>query len=535
MKSAANPVVKTIPATKATASTSKSAARKQKLRVAAYCRVSTLQEEQECSYEAQVLHYTEYILRHEGWVLAGIFADEGISGTDTRKRDDFNRMISSCMEGRIDMIITKSISRFARNTLDCLNYIRLLREKQIPVYFEKENINTMDARGEVLITIMASLAQQESQSISQNVRMGIQYQFQQGKVRLNHSWFLGYTKDSEGNLVIVPEEAEIVKRVYSEFLAGKSPRRIALDLEADHILTGAGKEKWYDSTIRSMLTNEKYIGDALLQKYYTENFLTKKKIKNEGTLPQYYVENSHPPIILKETFLQVQEELKKRGRSDIPSGEDGRSRQYALSGILICGCCGSTYRRMQASGKNTCTVWRCKKRMQKGAPCEGRTVKEPDVHAAVLSVLNNLAHNKKLYKTKNKEVSRQLSRCREDINAYSRRICFLEDKICEQSILTEKYKAGQNSPGHSSEAIQYALDLTKAKEQKQSLIEESVQLANKETLLRNMLDFITSREKGRHFYPETVFDDTQMMVLLDKVTVLPGGYDIRFKAEGIID
>ena len=160
--------------------------------------MSTLLEEQESSYEAQVRHYTEFILRNPDWIMAGIYADEGISGTDTRNRDEFNRMIAGCMNGEIDMVITKSISRFARNTLDCLKYIRQLKEKNIPIYFEKENINTLDAKGEVLITIMASLAQQESQSISQNVRMGIQYQYQQGKVRINHSWFLGYTKDENG-------------------------------------------------------------------------------------------------------------------------------------------------------------------------------------------------------------------------------------------------------------------------------------------------------------------------------------------------
>ena len=171
-----------------------------KLRVAAYCRVSTDSDEQETSYDAQVTHYTEYIQKNPEWMLAGIFADDGISGTNTKKRDEFNRMIDECMTGNIDMIITKSISRFARNTLDCLQYIRQLKDKNIPVYFEKESINTMDAKGEVLITIMASLAQQESQSLSQNVKLGLQYRYQQGKVQVNHNRFLGYTKDENGHL-----------------------------------------------------------------------------------------------------------------------------------------------------------------------------------------------------------------------------------------------------------------------------------------------------------------------------------------------
>lgn len=170
----------------------------------------------------QVAHYTEWIKKNTEWEFAGIFADDGISGTNTKKREEFNRMIEECMEGNIDLVITKSISRFARNTLDCLKYIRQIKEKNIAVYFEKENINTMDAKGEALLTIMTSLAQHESQSLSQNVKLGLQYRYQQGKVQVNHNRFMGYTKDEEGNLIIVPEEAEIIKHIYREYLEGKS-------------------------------------------------------------------------------------------------------------------------------------------------------------------------------------------------------------------------------------------------------------------------------------------------------------------------
>ena len=231
---------------------------KPKLRVAAYCRVSTDSDEQATSYEAQVEHYTEYIQKNPDWVLAGIYADDGISGTNTKKRTEFNRMIDACMDGEIDMVITKSISRFARNTLDCLKYIRQLKDRSIPVYFEKESINTMDAKGEVLITIMASLAQQESQSLSQNVKLGLQFRYQNGQVQVNHNRFLGYTKDAEGNLVIDPEQAEVVKRIYREYLDGYSMDKIAAGLEADGILTGAGKTKWHTSTINKILRNEKH-------------------------------------------------------------------------------------------------------------------------------------------------------------------------------------------------------------------------------------------------------------------------------------
>lgn len=215
---------------------------RQKIRVAAYCRVSTDSDEQATSYEAQIEHYTAFIKKNPDWEFAGIFADDGISGTDTRKREEFNRMIEECMEGKIQMVITKSISRFARNTLDCTKYIRQLKDRGIPVFFEKENINTMDAKGEVMLTIMASLAQQESESLSQNVKIGLQYRYQQGLVQVNHNRFLGYTKDTEGHLVIEPEEAEVVKRIYREYLEGASLLQIGKGLEAEGILTGAGKK-----------------------------------------------------------------------------------------------------------------------------------------------------------------------------------------------------------------------------------------------------------------------------------------------------
>ena len=256
-----------------------------KTRVAAYCRVSTDTDEQATSYEAQVEHYTEYIKKNPAWECAGIYADDGISGTNTKKREEFNRLIDDCMNGKVDMVVTKSISRFARNTLDCLNYIRKLKDKNIAVYFEKEGINTLDAKGEVMLTIMASLAQQESESLSQNVRLGLQYRYQQGKVLVNHNRFLGYDKDEEGNLIINKEEAEVVKRIFREYLEGQSFYGIGKGLEADGIKTAAGSSRWLNSSIKLILTNEKYMGDALLQKTITTDFLTKKRVANRGIVP----------------------------------------------------------------------------------------------------------------------------------------------------------------------------------------------------------------------------------------------------------
>ena len=369
-------------------------AEKPKLRVAAYCRVSTDSDEQATSYEAQIEHYTEYISKNPEWVLAGIFADDGITGTNTKKRDEFNRMIEECHAGNIDMIITKSISRFARNTLDCLKYIRELKDLNISVFFEKESINTMDAKGEVLLTIMASLAQQESQSLSQNVKLGIQYRYQQGKVQINHNRFLGYTKDADGNLVIEPEQAEIVRRIYREYLQGLSMDKIAAGLEADGILTGAGKTKWHTSTINKILRNEKYIGDALLQKTYTTDFLTKKRIKNNGTVPQYYVEGDHEPIIPKDIFLLVQEELVRR--RVVHTSNNGKRHCYSckhcFSQIVICGECGEFFRRVHWNNRGCKSiVWRCCSRLEvTGHACHSRTVNETLLEQVVIDAINRV-------------------------------------------------------------------------------------------------------------------------------------------------
>ncbi len=365
---------------------------KPKLRVAAYCRVSTDSDEQATSYEAQIDHYTTHIQSHPDWELAGIFADDGISGTNTKKREEFNRMIEACMAGQIDMIITKSISRFARNTLDCLKYIRQLKDKQIPVFFEKENINSMESKGEVMLTIMASLAQQESQSLSQNVKLGLQYRYQQGEIQVNCNWFLGYAKDENKQLVVIPEEAEIVKRIYREYLEGASMLKIARGLEADGILNGAGREKWHTSNINQILRNEKYIGDALLQKTYTVDFLTKKRVKNNGLVPQYYVENSHEAIIPRELFMQVQEELIRR--RIVHTSPNGKKRTYSsnhcFSQMIICGTCGEVFRRVHWNNRGKKSiVWRCVSRLENtGLFCDARTVQESSIEQILIKAIN---------------------------------------------------------------------------------------------------------------------------------------------------
>ena len=374
---------------------------KPKLRVAAYCRVSTDSDEQATSYEAQVEHYTEYIQKNPDWEFAGIYADDGISGTNTKKREEFNHMIDDCKAGNIDMIITKSISRFARNTLDCLKYIRQLKDMNIPVLFEKESINTMDAKGEVLITIMTSLAQQESQSLSQNVKLGLQYRYQQGKVQINHNRFLGYTKDADSDLIIDPEQAEIVKRIYREYLEGLSMDKIAAGLERDGILTGAGGKRQHTSTINKILRNEKYIGDALLQKTYTPDFLNKTRVKNNGLVPQYYVDGNHEAIILKDIYLQVQEELVRR--RVVKTSANGKKRSYScnhcFSQIVICGECGEIFRRLHWNNRGVKSiVWRCISRLEStGLECHARAINELVLQDAVIKAINQMLGDKSSY------------------------------------------------------------------------------------------------------------------------------------------
>ena len=273
-----------------------------KLRVAAYARVSTNNEEQLTSYEAQVDYYTRYIQSKDEWQFVEVYTDEGISATNTKKRDGFNRMVADALAGKIDLIITKSISRFARNTVDTLTTVRKLKEKGIEVFFEKENIRTLDGKGELLITIMSSLAQEESRSISENVTWGQRKRFADGKVSLPYRRFLGYEKGPDGLPVIVESEAVIIRLIYRLFLYGKSPSAIATYLTDEGIPTPGGKKVWRAKVVESILTNEKYKGDALLQKKFTVDFLTKKQKVNEGEVPQYYVTNSHPAIIEPELF-----------------------------------------------------------------------------------------------------------------------------------------------------------------------------------------------------------------------------------------
>mgnify|MGYP001387901777 CR=1 FL=1 len=484
-----------------------------RLRVAAYCRVSTDNEEQATSYDTQIQHYREYIISKPEWELVDIYADEGISATNTKKRDDFNRMIDDCKLGLIDLVITKSISRFARNTVDCLNYIRELKEMNIPVFFEKENINTMDAKGEVLITIMASLAQQESESLSQNVKLGMQYRFQQGKIMVNTTCFLGYDKDDKGNLVINQKQAEVVKRIFREYLEGKSILAICRGLERDKIKTSRGNKRWHDSSVRKILENEKYMGDALLQKTYTVDFLNKKRVKNNGIMPQYYVEDSHPAIISKEIFMQVQEEIARRGMlKDVHGRRKCFSAAHAFSQITFCADCGAEFSRLHWNnhGKKS-IVWRCSKRVEDYTKCSARTIKEDDLQQAFVEALQIMIGDSSNY----------LKRLQSNLNQIIVDPCALQN--IDDQLNKLQHELIERTENHE-DYTDIADEIFRLREQREKVQVSKSSQAEYKKRIKELQFFIKSQPK------QMEFDETLARHLLSKITIFDECIVFEFKS-----
>ena len=368
-------------------------------RVAAYCRVSTDSEEQINSYTAQKAYYTQKIEESQDWELAGIFADEGITGTSMYKRKEFNRLITACKRGGIDLILTKSLSRFARNTVDCLETVRILKSKGIGVIFEKENINTLTESSEFLITLFSGFAQAESESLSSNIQLGIRMAMKEGKVNFHYRSMLGYRRGADGKPEIVPEEAEVVRRIYRRYLEGCSEGQIQKELTLDGIATAKGVKAWSHQVVHSILTNEKYAGDALLQKTFTTDCISKTVKKNTGELPQYYIKDNHPAIIPRDIYQRVQEEMARRTSKRKVMQKSGKTEQgkysakYALSERLVCGECGSPYKRCTwARNGVKRIVWRCVSRLEFGKKyChESPSIEEDKLHTAILTALNRV-------------------------------------------------------------------------------------------------------------------------------------------------
>lgn len=360
-----------------------------KRRVAGYARVSTDMEEQLTSYDAQVKYYIDYIKNHEDWEFAGMYADEGITGTSTKHREGFKNMVRDALDGKIDLIITKSVSRFARNTVDSLTTIRKLKENGTECYFEKENIWTFDGKGELLLTIMSSIAQEEARSISENCTWGQRRRLAEGKVSVPYASFLGYDKGDDGILKVNEEQAKVVRRIYGMFLQEQSIYAIAKKLTEEGIVSPAGKTKWYASTVKSILTNEKYKGDALLQKTYTSDFLTKKKKINMGEVPQYYVKNSHKAIIEPDVFDTVQKLVQKpkKGR---------RSCISIFSSKIKCGDCGAYYgsKVWHSNDKYRKVIWQCNHKFDNEKKCTTPHFDEDRIKELFITSVNKLSKSK---------------------------------------------------------------------------------------------------------------------------------------------
>ncbi len=355
-------------------------------RTCGYARVSTDNEEQLGSYEAQMDYYTKFIREHEGWEFAGLYSDEGITGTSIRRRKGFQKMVADALDGKIDLIVTKSISRFARNTVDSISTIRQLKAKGVEIYFEKDGLWTFDPTAELIITILSSIAQEESRNLSQNVAWGQRARFAAGKVSMPYKNFLGYDRGEDGSPVVNEEQAELVRRIYAMFIDGMTVSAIARTLTLEEVPTPGGKHIWQPSVVQSILTNEKYKGDALLQKSFCTDYLTKKMKKNEGEVPQYYVKCSHPPIVGAELFDHVQSELKRR--KDIGN----IASTSCFSGRIVCGACGSIYgsKVWHSTSKYRRVIWQCNGKFKGDEKCNTPHLYEKDIQRIFLDFVNDL-------------------------------------------------------------------------------------------------------------------------------------------------
>ena len=482
------------------------------LRVVAYCRVSTKQEEQLNSYETQRNYYTERINAEPNWTLVGIFADKGITGTSVKNRDEFNKMIKLCKRGKVDMIITKSISRFARNTLDCLKYTRMLKAIGVDVFFEEQGIHSTQPGAEFYITIYGSIAQSESENISANVKFGKAQSAREGNVAFHYKNFLGYRKGEDGKPEIVPEEAETIRFIYESFLAGDSIGGIKAKLEERGILSPSGKPTWNHSTIVSILTNEKYTGDAIINKTFIEDCISKKVKVNNGERQKFYVENNHPAIIDRMTFARVQEELARRnGKLKVKQvgtkTEQGKySSKYALTELLVCGECKTPYRRCTwtVKGKKK-IVWRCISRLDYGKKyChESPTIEESVLQEAIMNAIMRTANeNAELLKTLKLHIRMGL-----DMGESEDESLDLQIKIAE---IDAEFKAMLNAI--SSDTVE-AFDEQRAKE-----------LMDEKSQLQQQLAGIAERKQKRESTKSRL---DEIFTILDGLRNRPMDYDDR--------
>lgn len=488
-------------------------------RVAAYCRVSTDSEEQMLSYDAQVSEYRKKILETEGWELVDIYADAGISGTNIKHRVAFNRMISDCRAGKIDLIITKSISRFARNTVDCLEHVRKMKLMGVEVFFEKENIYSFDSKMELILSLLSSIAQEESRNISENTKWGLKKRMRDGKALVNCKRFMGYDKDENGQLVINEKEAMVVERIFREYVGGKGVNAICRGLERDRVPTVSGKYKWYDSVVRGMLRNEKYYGELLLQKTITLDYLTKYRVQNNNHTEQYRVENNHPPIISKELWDMAQKELERRNEIYCGVNKDRSkyTKRYGFSGKLVCGICGTTYKRrhwnMKSASKRV--VWQCINYIEKdastGKRCCAKAVNDEVLKAAFIKVYNEEFKNKgNFFKAFLANVEKVIEK--NNISDISDRITALETDI--SGLVSMKLHKEIDDDAYNREYQKLNRELTDLKIQKDELDKNKLKQTMDISKMTAVKDIIGDGSK-----PLTEFDEDLFEAMVAKVII----------------
>ena len=510
-------------------------------RVAAYCRVSTDSEEQLTSYQNQMRVYTEMIAANKEWEFAGLYADEGISGTRADKRPEFQRMIRDCQNGKIDYIITKSVSRFARNTVECLEYVRSLKAQGIGIFFEEQNIDTLKNESELYLVIYAGFAQSESESISKHITWTYRKKFEEGKVSFQYKNFLGYRKGADSQPEIVPEEAAIVERIYEMFLAGQPVKVIAQTLQAEKIEIPGKNLSFSKNMIMNILRNEKYCGDCILQKTVTVDCISKTRKVNQGEAPMYIVENNHPAIISREVFNRAQEELIRRqalrAKSDKTSiTATGKYSKYALTEVLQCAECGSRYRRVTwtAHGRKK-IVWRCISRLDYGTKhCKDSiTVEEEALHGAVVRALNRFhAEDESTYLTLMKATIGEaigINGGSEEIDLLTRRIDTLNKRMLD--LVNETVAAGKDVES-SEDEFKGISDQIEQLNRRIAAIQESIHKdGSRQARLEEIQSIIAKRSAN-----ETQYDDSIVRQMIEcikvhndgKLTIIfGGGYEIE--------
>ena len=510
-------------------------------RVAAYCRVSTDSDEQLTSYNNQMKVYTEMIAANKEWEFAGLYADEGISGTRADKRPQFKKMIDDCLKGKIDMIITKSVSRFARNTVECLDYVRMLKEKGIGIYFEEQNIDTLKNDSELYLVIYAGFAQSESESISKNITWTHRKKFEEGKPIFMYSRMLGYQRGEDGNPEIVPEEADLVRRIFDMYLAGKSTDEIASIMQAENIVIPNKNLNFSKSMIIRMLKNEKYCGDCILQKTVTLDPISKKRKANEGEAPMWLVENSHPAIITREVFNRTQEETSRRNAKAPASQKTsltatGKHSKYALTDVLMCGECGSRFRRVTWTARgNKRIVWRCISRLDYGKKyCpESITVSEKGLQEAIVRALNKFnAEDESTYLMLMKSTIGDaigLNGGSDEIDLLERRIDALNKRMLD--LVSESIQEGNDAESYEEEFKSISMQIEQLSSRITAIRESESNDGEVQARIKEIQNTIEKRKENKDVYDDSI---VRQMVECIKVyhdgriqIILGGGYEIE--------